>query len=85
MKIIKKENSENRRGGKRERERERVLLLSFPLSPFLLIFNFLFKISFLKVKIDKVEIVEVYSILSLFFLLFLIFCFNNEELFLFLL
>lgn len=84
-KIIKKENSENRRGGKRERERERVLLLSFPLSPFLLIFNFLFKISFLKVKIDKVEIVEVYSILSLFFLLFLIFCFNNEELFLFLL
>lgn len=63
MKIIKKRKIlKTERGRGRERkERESSFLLSpsffppLPLSSFLLIFNFLFKICFLNVKIDKVE------------------------------
>lgn len=75
MKIIKKkENSENREGeGKERKERESSFLLSpsffppLPLSSFLLIFNFLFKICFLNVKIDKVESGGIFNSLFFFF------------------
>lgn len=75
MKIIKKkENSENREGeGKERKERETSFLLSpsffppLPLSSFLLIFNFLFKICFLNVKIDKVESGGIFNSLFFFF------------------